>query len=255
MVAAAAAIYGVGAAPAFTFTGLDLSGIRYTDEAAVRERLAIPDGTNLFRLETEPLEARLRELPTVERASVEVRLPGTLAVQIAERTPILVWRVGNRRFLADREGALFAELGGQPSEEARSLPQVDDQRATSAQLALGDRLAGVDLDAATRLGSLRPADVGSAAGRLRLQLTDQNGYVVRAEPQAWLAIFGYYTPSLRTPAMIPGQVRLLRSLLLEEGERNVVRIVLASETDGTFTTPRPSNEPASSGEPEASATP
>ncbi len=249
MLASAAAVYGVGAAPAFTLTGLDLVGIRYTDEAAVRQRLAIPDGTNVFRLDTEPLEKRLRELPTVERAAVDVRLPGTLAVEVAERTPILVWRVGERGFLVDRQGALFAELGREQVEEARSLPEVDDQRAASAELAVGQRLDAVDLDAATRLGSLTPSDVGSAAPRLRLQLTDPNGYVLRAEPESWAAIFGFYTASLRTPAIIPGQVRLLRSLLVEQGERNVVRIVLASETDGTFTTPPPASEDADEAEP------
>ena len=42
-----------------------------------------------------------------------------------------------------------------------------------------------------------------------------DGFVIRADPQGWLAIFGFYTPSLRTPELIPGQVRLLRSLLTD----------------------------------------
>jgi hypothetical protein len=48
-----------------------------------------------------------------------------------------------------------------------------------------------------------------------------------------MAVFGYYTPSLRTTDIIPGQVRLLRSLLLGR-EGLIERIVLASETDGTY---------------------
>jgi hypothetical protein len=243
LLASGAGIYGVGAAPAFGLASLDVAGLRYTDEAAIRSRLAIPPGTNLFGLATEPLEAKLRELPTVTRAAVSVELPTTLSVEIAERSPILVWQVGERRHLVDRDGRLFAELGARPTEEARSLPVVDDRRAASASLAVGMDVDPVDLDAATRLGSLRPTDVGSAARDLIVELTDEEGYVLRAAPSGWAAVFGFYTPSLRTPEIIPGQVQLLRSLLVEEGERNVVRATLAGETDGTFTTPRPDPTP------------
>ena len=56
-------------------------------------------------------------------------------------------------------------------------------------------------------------------------------------------IFGFYTPSLRTPELIPGQVRLLRSLLIGR-EPLIARVVLASETDGTYIAkPTPEAEP------------
>ena len=50
----------------------------------------------------------------------------------------------------------------------------------------------------------------------------------------------------RTPELIPGQVRLLRSLLIGR-EPTLDKVILASETDGTYTvkpTPRPSATPA-----------
>ena len=59
-----------------------------------------------------------------------------------------------------------------------------------------------------------PDDVGSAADGLTVAVTDENGFVIRSRPAGWSAIFGFYTPSLRTPELIPGQVRLLRSLLI-----------------------------------------
>lgn len=239
MLASAGAIYGVGASSAFDLARLDLAGIRWTDRAAVEAVLDLPVGTNLFRLSTEPLEARLHELATVERATVAVRLPGTLAVTIDEREPILAWQTDARRLLVDRTGTLFAELTGGAS-EAPAIPVVSDERESSARYRVGSRLDPVDLDAATRLASLAPADVGSAAEGLRLQVTDTHGLVIRSEPAGWAAVFGFYTPSLRTPEMIPGQVRALRSVLLAEGERNVARIILASEDGGTFTTPAPS---------------
>ena len=57
-------------------------------------------------------------------------------------------------------------------------------------------------------------------------------------------MFGFYTPSLRTPELVPGQVRLLRSLLIGR-EPLVDRVILASETDGTYTVEAdPSRRPA-----------
>jgi hypothetical protein len=243
MLASAAAIYGVSASSAFGVADVDVAGIRYSDETAVHDRLAVPAGANLFGLATEPLEARLLELPTIASASVDVRLPATLEVRIAEREPVLVWQVAKRRLLVDADGVLFAELAGRPTADAGALPVVADRRGASASLDVGDRLEPVDRDAATRLASLHPSDVGSAVPGLAVEVTDVHGFVIRATPASWHAVFGFYTPSLRTPEIIPGQVRALCSLLLEQGESNVERIVLASETDGTFTTPRPSAAP------------
>ena len=73
---------------------------------------------------------------------------------------------------------------------------------------------------------------------------DENGFVIRADPQGWLAIFGLYTPSLRTTELIPGQARLLRSLLIGR-EPLILRVILASATDGTYV-PRATAKPSPS---------
>ena len=240
MLLAAAGIYGVAASPAFGLGPVTVRGVQLTDVAEVTARLGLVPGTNLFALSTEPLAARLRELPTVAAADVTIRLPDTLDVDVHEREPILVWGVGERRFLVDREGVLFAELGPD-SQEGATLPAMTDARAASAALGVGGRLDPLDLDAATRLGSVKPADVGSTASRLAVSVTDANGFVVTAMPSGWSAVFGFYTPSLRRPDLIAGQVRLLRSLLAGR-EPAVDRVILASDTSGTFI-PRPSPTP------------
>lgn len=238
---AGAAIYGVAHSSAFTFTRVDLRGAAFTDPAAVDALLVDARQRNLFVLSTRPLVERLRTLPTVANAAVTVSLPNALVVSLKEREAILVWRVGERRYLADPEGNLFARMDGDVvSEEVAALPVVEDQRAASAGLSIGRRLEVVDRDSATRLASLRPSDVGSASARLQVVVTDASGFLVQAEPVGWRAVFGFYTPSLRTPELIPGQVRLLRSLLLGR-EALIDRIVLASETDGTYTTREPAS--------------
>lgn len=249
MLASAGAIYGVGASPAFEYARLQLDGAVYTDRAAAEEAVASARGVNLFRLATAPLEAALETLPSVDQATVEVQLPATLAIHLREKVPVVVWKVGARRYLADGEGQLFGRLGEDPPAGAADLHVIDDRRAASAGLSVGARLDPQDIDAATRLASLVPGDVGSAADDLQVRVTDENGFVVRADPQGWLAIFGFYTPSLRTPELIPGQVRLLRSLLIGR-EPLIERVVLASETDGTFIAkPTPKPTPSASAAP------
>ncbi len=248
MLVSAAAIYGVGASSAFDYTKLQLAGLTFTDQNAVETALAGVRGANLFGLSTAPLQAALETLPTVSSASVQVQLPGTLAVSIQERQPVLVWKAGLDRFLVDRDGTLFARLSGEPPAGAGGLPVVDDTRARAALLAVGGHLDPVDLDAATRLASLVPADLGSSAVSLGVTVSDENGFVIDAKPAAWSAVFGFYTPSLRTTELIPEQVRLLRSLLAGR-EQQVDRVILASATDGTYTqkaAPSPSPKPKSS---------
>jgi hypothetical protein len=242
MLVSAAAIYGVASSSAFDYAKLQLVGIHFTDPAAVEEAVAAARGQNLFGLATAPLKGALETLSTVAAARVDVHLPGTLAVTIEERHPVLIWQVGERRYLADANGSLFAKLPDKAPPEAATLPVIDDRRAASAGLSIGRRLDAIDLDAATRLASLVPADVGSAAVSLAVLVTDENGFVLDTRPKGWSAIFGFYTPSLRTTELIPGQVRLLRSLLTGR-EQLVDRVILASETDGTYT---PRASPAAS---------
>jgi len=245
MLVSAAAIYGVSSSSAFDLADISVTGATYTDQADVTATIEGVYGANLFVLKTASLEAALRDLPTVASARVTVQLPHTLAVAIKEREAVMVWKVGARRYLAGSDGELFVRLAEDAAESGGGLPVVEDRRASSAGLYVGTHLDTVDLDAATRLASLVPADVGSGAERLSVSVTDENGFVVRARPAGWTAVFGYYTASLRTTELIPGQVRLLRSLLYGR-EATLDRVILASATDGTYIakpTPRPSPTP------------
>lgn len=244
----AAAIYGLANSSAFEYATLRLEGASFTAASDVEATIDDVRGANLIQLDTGPLESELRELQTVTDASVSVRLPDTLVVRLAERTPILVWKVGARRYLVDADGMLFAKVDEEaPAGDADALPVIEDRRAASAGLSVGRHIAPLDLDAATRLASLEAADLGSVAERLEVNVNDQSGFVLRARPQNWAAVFGFYTPSLRTPELIPGQVRLLRSLLIGR-EPLIERVVLASETDGTYI-PKPTPKPTPTPEP------
>ena len=98
------------------------------------------------------------------------------------------------------------------------------------------------MDVATRLLSLVPADLGSAAPALLVGIDERDGWtVVPGVEDPWTAVFGFYGSAIRAPEMIPEQVRLLRSLLAGR-ETRLLRVVLAGSTEGTFTL-KPTPEP------------
>jgi hypothetical protein len=246
MLVSALAVYGLSATSAFGFGRLEILGATLTSEAAVRDRLELSEGQNLFEITTDPLEARIREIPAVAAVDISLGLPDAVVVRIVERVPILVWQIGERRLLVDDSGLLFARLGKSPPASVADLPVVLDARADSVRLAVGRPIDSVDFDVARRLASLTPASVGSAATGLAVGVTDENGFIVSSVPESWVAVFGFYGRSLRTPDLIPGQAQLLQKLLLGR-EPTVGLVILADDRDGTYipkASPQPSAAPA-----------
>lgn len=232
--------WGLTASEAFTVTELDVKGMDLTPSAAVATALSLSSpAPNAFALATEPLGARLRALPTVAGVEVRVLLPGTLRVRLEEREPILAWRSVDRTLLIDRDGRVLIDATDPAATDAAraaaaALPTVDDRRVAPVVPGPGATIDRLDLDVATRLLSLRPADLGSGATGLVVALDDADGWIVQPSvDDPWTAVFGRYTAELRQPDLVPGQVRLLRSLLSGQ-ERKTLRVVLADAENGVY---------------------
>jgi cell division septal protein FtsQ len=247
MLVSAGAVYGLAGTPAFGFSRLEISGATLTPESTIRSQVGVPPGTNLVGLSTGPILARLREIPSVDTASVAVQLPDVLHVSVEERRPVLLWGVGTHRFTVDGGGYLFAELGPNAPAAVAALPTVFDQRAGSQTLTVRSHLDPTDLDAATRLGSLTPDAIGSKAANLTVSVTDERGFTLGSGVRGWLAVFGFYGRSQRTPALIQGQVQLLTKLL-DGREDTIQTVILADDRDGTYI-PKATARPSASARP------
>ncbi len=245
MLAAGLLLRLVTSSSAFALDRVDQPSLQWTAGDAVLAAIAVQPGTNVFGIEVGPIEARLAALPGIAAARVSVALPATLAVAIVEREAILAWRVGAAAYLVDRDGVLFATTDAAGA-DAANLPAVLDERVASPlSLAVGASLDPTDFDVATRLAALTPVEVGSVTTRLEVRVTDTDGFVVEPTVPSWMAVFGFYSPSLRSADLIPGQVQLLRSLLADR-EPMVERIILAGARNGTYTlkpTPAPTRKP------------
>ena len=245
MLVSTGAVYGLAATPAFGFERLEIRGTSLTTEGAIRQQLGLAPGTNLVGLTTDPIEARLRQLPPVDAVEVSVGLPNVLQVDVTERRPIVIWAVADRRYAVDASGVLFADVSKDTTGATRSIPVIVDERTSALPLGVTSTLDPVDLDAATRLGSVTPDQIGSRAASFRVHVTDDRGFTLTTGKGGWVAIFGFYVRNQRTPDLIKGQVQLLAALLAGR-EDTVDTVVLADDKEGTYTpraTPRPSATP------------
>jgi len=217
----------------FSLKRLDVPAPRWTAFEEARSRLEVSLGTNVFSIRTAAIEMRLEALPAIADARVSVALPDGLQVQITDRTPVVAWSIADSRYLVDAEGSIFAVLPPIDTTELDVPMVVDTRPESAARVHIGGDLDPTDLDAGTRLGSITVADLGSAASGLAVGVSGTDGYTLTALPDGWVAVFGPYSPALRGTDLIPGQVRLLRSLL-DGREPTVARVFLATDLRGTY---------------------
>jgi hypothetical protein len=186
---------------------------------------------------------------------------------------VFIWSNGALSWLVDEEGMLFAPADeatamavraavaegatttdadaapvAEPDAEASdaeldpvlqaraTLPLVEDGRLWADPPTVGTYLKQSDLAVMRQLLALTPELLDSAAQELRLRVDQADGFVLESEDRGWRALFGYYTPTLQPPEVIPRQVQCLQWLLAsEERKLETVRLALSDETCGTFT--------------------
>ena len=248
----------LASAGTFTITSLRLVGLQLLDEGAVRAASGVVLGDGLLTSDPRGIEQVLSEIPFIGSARVRIGLPGEIRAEIREEVPLLRWSSGGVTYLMSGSGELLGSttsplLSSAGRAAVEQLPLMQDLRS-GPPLLPGDVVTPLDVDIATRLASLTLADLGSSATRLTLVADPQYGFVLQGEGEgiAWNAVFGIYSATIRPPEMLPGQVRLLRSLLAGR-ERRIGWVILADGQAGTFTEPgvRPPAQPGASAEPSA----
>ena len=74
--------------PTFALREVKISGADRASQAALVKLGGITLGVNLFVVDTTAIERALSSHPWVKRVSVHRRLPSTLAIELAEHTPV-----------------------------------------------------------------------------------------------------------------------------------------------------------------------
>jgi cell division septal protein FtsQ len=247
----------VAARASLTTVGqISVVGTQLLDPDAVIAAANIPIGSSLLGVNLSAAEEAVAALPLVASVRVSAGLPDGIQIRVREKSLLLRWQIGDRIYAVSQSGELLGEtasLNLAPSAAAAlaAAPLLYDDRTPSPLLTAG-QLTATELDVATRLASLTPEDLGTAATTLTLRLTSDFGFVVEATGPSieWNAVFGIYSATIRPTSMIPGQVRLLRSLLAGR-ESRIGWVILADDQAGTYTAkgvrpPPPAAEPSPS---------
>jgi hypothetical protein len=130
----------------------------------------------------------------VARARVEAVLPDAVRITIVEKVPTFVWQTTAVRLVGVADGTLIGQvaLGADLPEGLAALPLVEDRRANSRNIIVGDRIDAPSLAAALLLSTVEPAALGSTSLDLDVRLTDDGGFLLASQSPTWQADFGFY---------------------------------------------------------------
>jgi cell division protein FtsQ len=124
------AIAGAGAVwlvttPRFAVAGVDVRGASKVPLERILEAAAIAPGTNLFRVDTAGVVARLEALPEVRRAELVRELPNRVTIYVEERRPFTLLHSGRLHWI-DEEGRVLGEERAAVAPEAPLISGLTD---------------------------------------------------------------------------------------------------------------------------------
>lgn len=90
--------------PEFMVNAMAIDGASDGTSEDIRDILSLSFPISSFDLDLAAIQARVSELPSIASASVRVRNGGVLQLDIAERTPVVVWRTHEGLTLVDLDG-------------------------------------------------------------------------------------------------------------------------------------------------------
>ncbi len=115
----------------FRIHAVEITGLRYHDEADVVRRLALPTDASILH-PLDAVQSAASAVPGVQHATVSRRWPGTLVLHIEEIPPVALTAQDDRLVLLDARGKV---LPFAPARVSTSLPIAPRDSATAALLA------------------------------------------------------------------------------------------------------------------------
>jgi cell division protein FtsQ len=137
--------------PEFMVSAMTVDGASRGTSEDIRDLLSLSFPTSSFDLDLPAIRERVEELPAIASVAVRVRPGGILELNVAERTPVVVWRTHEGLTLVDPEGnvtgpaisrAAHAQMPLIAGEGAEHHVQ-EALRLFSAAAPLADRVIGL----------------------------------------------------------------------------------------------------------------
>ena len=160
-----------------------MTGARHTLAADALAQSGL-EGARAVRASALESRARLRALPAVRDATVELDVLGTYRIALVEREAAGRWQVGGVEWFVDAEGVLFA------SADPTAAPALRVRDLRVAQRAAGERLDRELVAAALRLAALAPGELRADMRAPEVVIeAGPNGLVLRSGAR-WEVRFG-----------------------------------------------------------------
>jgi cell division protein FtsQ len=110
--------------------GFKITGNSALSREDVDTRLQGLIGMHIMAVDLEEWRQKVLESPWIEAANVRRVFPDSIAVQVVERRPMAVGRIGNVLYLIDESGGVIDEYGG--SHGGFDLPLIDGLAAAGS---------------------------------------------------------------------------------------------------------------------------
>lgn len=115
-------------------TDIQVQGRQTTDTATILAALDARYGTPILAVSPAKAKQQLEALPWVRSASIERRLPGTIAVSLVERRPLAVWQHDGKQELIDQDGTVIPVTDLSRFAKLPTIVGDDQARHGAAQL-------------------------------------------------------------------------------------------------------------------------
>lgn len=107
---------------------VNITGQRYTNDADVFDALDLANVPTFMAFNAPETLKRINRIAWVESAQITRQYPGTLNIEIRERTPSALWLHGGKTYLVDVTGRV---LGPVPQKNGWELPRVSGEGANT----------------------------------------------------------------------------------------------------------------------------
>lgn len=141
-------------------------------------------GTPALRASAAAARDRVRALPAVRDAAVEIALPDRVTVTLAEREAVVRWVAGASEWFVDAEGVLFA------SADPAAAPALRVVDLRSPARTAGERLDPALVAAALRLAAIAPHELRADSPRPQVRIEPGPSGLVLHSGARWEIRFG-----------------------------------------------------------------
>ena len=106
----------VATTPVLSVKTVNIEGATYTNKKTLEKATELLKGKAMLTLNTDPAMKVLESDPWVREVSIDTKLPNTVTIDIAERTPRVWFRSTDEKYrVIDEEGRVLAVTTGQPT--------------------------------------------------------------------------------------------------------------------------------------------